>query len=392
MSTGRNDPCPCGSGKKYKKCHLSIDERSSAKQRQASSEERPVRPMVLEKLRQHQARERERIARFGDVRDIIAVDFAGQKVVAVGNEIYHSENWRTFADFLLAYIKSVLSRAFGVDWAPNQLKLPLAARHPILQWLDAFYALAAKASQGEDGLYTTTLDGPASAYLSLAYDLYVLKNNLALQADVVHRMKDKGHFQHARYELTVAATMIRAGFAIEYEDERDNRRRHPEFLATYRRTGERVAVEAKSRKRSGVLGYKGPRDTPDRFRLGIESLVRDALGKATEFPYLVFVDANMAPDVSLKTTGWLPEVNDMLVRVAHGFGDTGVFEGTPLTALLVTNFPHDYGLRGERDPGKVLFVSEPTHAKRKLSDPSVMASVTLAVRQYGHMPSDFPTP
>ena len=24
--TGRNDPCPCGSGKKYKKCHLREDE------------------------------------------------------------------------------------------------------------------------------------------------------------------------------------------------------------------------------------------------------------------------------------------------------------------------------------------------------------------------------
>ncbi len=23
---GRNDPCPCGSGKKYKKCHMPIDE------------------------------------------------------------------------------------------------------------------------------------------------------------------------------------------------------------------------------------------------------------------------------------------------------------------------------------------------------------------------------
>jgi hypothetical protein len=25
-TTGRNDPCPCGSGKKYKKCHLSEDQ------------------------------------------------------------------------------------------------------------------------------------------------------------------------------------------------------------------------------------------------------------------------------------------------------------------------------------------------------------------------------
>jgi preprotein translocase subunit SecA len=30
-STGRNDTCPCGSGKKYKKCHLLKDEESHSK-------------------------------------------------------------------------------------------------------------------------------------------------------------------------------------------------------------------------------------------------------------------------------------------------------------------------------------------------------------------------
>jgi len=29
MKLGRNDPCPCGSGKKYKKCCLMRDERKS---------------------------------------------------------------------------------------------------------------------------------------------------------------------------------------------------------------------------------------------------------------------------------------------------------------------------------------------------------------------------
>ncbi len=32
MKIGRNDPCHCGSGKKYKQCHLAKDE---AKQREA---------------------------------------------------------------------------------------------------------------------------------------------------------------------------------------------------------------------------------------------------------------------------------------------------------------------------------------------------------------------
>ncbi len=29
-ATGRNDACPCGSGKKYKKCHLAGDEQAAA--------------------------------------------------------------------------------------------------------------------------------------------------------------------------------------------------------------------------------------------------------------------------------------------------------------------------------------------------------------------------
>ncbi len=27
MNIGRNDPCPCGSGMKYKKCHLLIEQK-----------------------------------------------------------------------------------------------------------------------------------------------------------------------------------------------------------------------------------------------------------------------------------------------------------------------------------------------------------------------------
>ncbi len=30
LKTGRNEPCPCGSGKKYKKCHLGADEKAES--------------------------------------------------------------------------------------------------------------------------------------------------------------------------------------------------------------------------------------------------------------------------------------------------------------------------------------------------------------------------
>jgi hypothetical protein len=34
---GRNDPCHCGSGKKYKKCHLEKDEQSDRKAREKAA-------------------------------------------------------------------------------------------------------------------------------------------------------------------------------------------------------------------------------------------------------------------------------------------------------------------------------------------------------------------
>ena len=37
MDIGRNDPCHCGSGKKYKKCHLEADEAKDRKLREKAA-------------------------------------------------------------------------------------------------------------------------------------------------------------------------------------------------------------------------------------------------------------------------------------------------------------------------------------------------------------------
>ena len=41
--TGRNDTCPCGSGKKYKKCHLQEDEGKRSKDMAKAAEEAAAR-------------------------------------------------------------------------------------------------------------------------------------------------------------------------------------------------------------------------------------------------------------------------------------------------------------------------------------------------------------
>lgn len=39
---GRNDPCHCGSGKKYKQCHLAEDEAKSRSERAKAAEDAPA--------------------------------------------------------------------------------------------------------------------------------------------------------------------------------------------------------------------------------------------------------------------------------------------------------------------------------------------------------------
>jgi hypothetical protein len=54
-ATGRNDACPCGSGKKYKKCHLEKDEAAfSAAQKAARVTDEESFPPENEKKKQSQ--------------------------------------------------------------------------------------------------------------------------------------------------------------------------------------------------------------------------------------------------------------------------------------------------------------------------------------------------
>lgn len=60
---GRNDPCHCGSGKKYKQCHLAADEAKAREARAQAVEQQPAAPADEEsapapsRLAKHQTRQ-----------------------------------------------------------------------------------------------------------------------------------------------------------------------------------------------------------------------------------------------------------------------------------------------------------------------------------------------
>ncbi len=375
---GRNDPCRCGSGRKYKNCCLRLDE-------MRTKGAGPMPPEVQAQFREKIAREQGRREQYGDVRPIIHTDFQGYKFVAVGSELHWSKQWRLFTDFLLYYVKKV----FGNEWGRAELKKLPAERHVVIQWYNAFCEFQARHPVGSDGLASGEPDGPSLAYLTLAYDLYLLGDHNALRKRFVERLKQPEEFQGARYELYVAVNMIRAGFSLQLEDERDGSRKHPEYLATHRGTGEVFAVEAKSRHLPGVLGRPGP--PKSWFRLDIRQLLGRALAKAPAQPYIVFIDGNMPPKyVRESRDEWLADVHRAVELADRGLGESGAEQGSAFNLLVVTNVPHHYGEPGGNLPDPVFYRLVPARPGRPVAHPDVFLEIERALSQSYAIPQEFP--
>ncbi|MBZ0070807.1 MAG: SEC-C domain-containing protein [Gammaproteobacteria bacterium] len=325
--TGRNEPCPCGSGKKHKHCHGAI------------SQAAPVRPTVeavIEKsrlmLERVKAKEKQREQQQGFGRPIISAELNGTRFVAVGKKLQYSDKWKTVHDFLGAYITSVLDK----EWGDSELAKPLEQRHPILVWYHHLCLLQQKYFKEPGKVNSGPMNGAAEAWYQLAYDLYSLEHNAELQKKLIQRIKDPEMFQGARYEAFVAGTMIRAGFHIEFEDEDDRRSSHVEFTATCKKSGRKYSVEAKRRN---------VKSDTERFRLG--RLLQRALGKSANHPRVVFIGIDYLDTREAAGDGDMPK------KLAKALADLRAFEGRshngqplPPAYVFVTNRPHDLDLEG----------------------------------------------
>lgn len=97
---GRNDRCPCGSGKKFKKCHGGIEHLDRMSAASASVPQARSRQEAMEFQRKEQQ---------GLGRPIIATRTnSGVQLVAIRNRLLSSKKWATFHDFLGDYIKQAV--------------------------------------------------------------------------------------------------------------------------------------------------------------------------------------------------------------------------------------------------------------------------------------------
>ena len=297
---GRNQPCPCGSGQKHKRC--------CGRHRPEERRIPPELPVAL--IKKALADERIRQNQQGLGKPIISAKHEGQQFVAVKNRLHFSKSWKTFPDFLMAYIKDVL----GSEWGNAEIAKPEGDRHQIIQWYQRFcqYQQESKLPDGE--IRSTEVNGLVSCYLGLAYNLYLLAHNVDLQTLMVTRLKDRSNFQGAFYELMIAGALIRAGYELLLEDETDRRTKHCEFAAIHKASGKRYSVEAKMRSVDGLLGKTEKDGSNDQKSLGkIITHLHGALTKPSEAERLVFIDINAPMDKNISEEN-RPEILDAAAK------------------------------------------------------------------------------
>lgn len=300
----------------------------------------PSRETIAKAIRmftERAEREEQWVERYGHARKPISMTMGDGKVmVAIGSSIYKQvrEGRYTFLDAVHDHALDF----FGVSMLEAEEARPLEARHPALQWMYTTFnflnELHAKggAPPGGDQI------GAGAAWYRFAYDLYTIRDNARLERVLKRRLMDPETFQGARHELWVAALCIAAGFAIEFEDESDNSRTHPEFIAKDRFSDACIAVEAKSRRRKGIYGFAGGKDSPAGESVGIRQLVLDAYKKETGLPLYVFVDVNLPPASTEDWNRWMGELDGTMIDLEV----EGYASPSPANAVFFKNDPSHF--------------------------------------------------
>jgi hypothetical protein len=286
----------------------------------------------------------------------------------------------TFHDFLDATVKWT----FGEEWWKHQLALPADRQHVVVQWERAACELRTRPAERiePDGTRSRRASGRVWSLLQLGYDLYCLQAKNTLPTFLVDRMQTHQKFQDARYEIVAAAIMQRAGFDVQFLDERQITEKHCELIATDRKTGTRAGVEAKSRVRPGVMNAPSASAPSAPDVRGFANLLRKAKKQAVaDLPLLVFLDVNVpwSPDVKGFDKQWITDLRDAIPSTP-----------TPekperFAGLFATNFAGHYASPDERQIHPEWATIIPQHAQVPLH-PVLLLRIDETVRHYSRIP------
>lgn len=250
----------------------------------------------------------------------LTVLVTGNAALGIGRSFYTHEFLISFREFVSYFLFELVTREFF----DNQRNLEMGDRHPLSIW-DALLSRNAGGQNSESG--------ESIAWAMLAYQLYILEEHSSIPPDLLQRLRDSKQFQGARYEIQVAAMMICTGHKIDWLKP-DGSGKHVEFIATHSNTGQRFAVEAKSRHREGVLAKGSESVSSVPLRVDFSHLISRALAKNPIDPLLIFIDANVPHGVEEMQPTLEREIDAAWKRVDRKSWSE---KGFPCVGMIVTN-------------------------------------------------------
>jgi len=390
MKVGRNDPCPCGSGKKFKRCHLA-SRRMVVPRRLPISVPNPLPSELVKRAAGQFEKQRldevKRVKTFGDVRPIMYVPtFHGARLVAVRDKIYQAPEKSTFTNFLFNHGLLIL----GDEWLEAQNQLQLAEQHPLFILHCQANAFVNAQPRQPEGQVSVVPNGPLSFCERFYYDLYTVADNNLLQEELLRRLRNRTEFQGAMHELFVEATCLRAGFDIVREQHLGPKPKNVEFIAVHKATRQHISVEAKSRHRSGVMGRPGVADPRPDTRFG--GLINNATAKDPFNPLAVFVDTNLPPE---RTESFYKPISldplcmsEKISRLARMLQSTDGVD--PYNLLVFTNHPQHYSVGESAAPKDHWAALVSNNPRVKVFEQSALTDLLKALDVYGNIPTDFP--
>jgi len=303
--------------------------------------------------------------------------FNGKRVRGVGGKVFERPIEETHDDFLIRHLGYLL----GADWVKDQRQLPLGKRHIIMQWRHAVSIekdLAIPADSDPNLVVGVSPTGSLQALITLADDLYRLCLVGQLANEILTRLRDLHQFQGVRYEIAIAASMVRAGFKISWLESNET---HAEFTAFLLESGETIIVEAKSRHRPGVLHEPGDVTDFSRLKADIDVLYRRALKKPMDgFPYLIAIDVNLPLTKRQSETfpSWLADVLQLSQRGPKPTEEKPSQE----FFLALTNYGWHYFGDQPAPPHELLYIL-PEWASMVPKDKRTLSAVFRAFDRYG---------
>jgi len=164
----------------------------------------------------------------------------------IGRTIWNKIHWRPKDEHLHEFIFQAMGWTLGNHWIEEQMKMPLSDRHVIMKWTQSRYDFLTKIQKQGYKLGELVIPtGEVRELMSLAADMYFLQIGNELPKNLVKRLKSYDGFQGARFEIAVAASLVRAGFTVQWTDSHNSKKKIHEFDAYQIYTKETIAIEAK---------------------------------------------------------------------------------------------------------------------------------------------------